>query len=140
MFSGSEMMKTNYLLERAMDASVLRHQVISDNITNVDTPGFKRSRVTFEAQLERALKSEEEMKKCPHAYMTDKRHIQFCRPLDYRKVRPKIHVEYDTNYRNDKSNVDIEKEISDAVINTLRYRALAERIKGNFKMLNSVLV
>ena len=140
MFLGSEMMKTNYLLERAMDASILRHQVIADNITNADTPGFKRSRVTFEAQLERALKSEEEMKKCPHAYLTDKRHIQFCRPLDYRKVRPKIHVEYDTNYRNDKSNVDIDKEFSDAVINTLRYRALAERLKGNFKMLNSVLV
>lgn len=139
MFSGSEMMKTNYLLERAMDASILRHQVIADNIANVDVPGFKRSRITFEAQLERALKSEEEMRKCPQAFLTDKRHIQFCKPLDYRKVRPKIHVDYDTNYRNDKNNVDIEKEMTDAVINTLRYRALAERIKGNFKMLNSVL-
>ena len=139
MFLQSNTMKTNYLLKKAMDASILRHQIIADNIANVDTPGFKRSRVTFEAQLKRALESEENMKKCHQAYLTDKKHIQFCKPLDYRKVQPKIQVDYDTNYRNDKNNVDIEKEVSDAVINTLRYRALADRIKGNFKMLNSVL-
>ncbi len=139
MFLQSNIMKTNYLLEKAMNASILRHNIISDNIANADTPGFKRSRVTFEAQLKRALESEERMKKCPHAYMTNKTHIQFCKPLDYMKVRPKIHVDYDTNFRNDKNNVDIEKEVSDAVISTLRYRALAERIKGKFKMLNSIV-
>ena len=139
MFLQSNIMKTNYLMEKAMDASLLRHNVISDNIANADTPGFKRSRVTFEAQLKRALESEERMKRSPHAYMTNKTHIQFNRPLDYLKVRPKINVDYDTNFRNDKNNVDIEKEVSDAVVNTLRYRALAEMVKGNFKILNSVI-
>jgi len=139
MFLASSMMKTNFLLERAMDVAVIRHQVIADNIANADTPGFKRSRVTFESQLKRALESEEEMKKCPRAYLTNKKHIQFCKPLDYRKVQPKIDVDFDTNYRNDKNNVDIEKEISDAVINTLRYRALARRLNQNFKMLEMVM-
>jgi len=139
MFLNSQIMKTNYLLQKAMDTCVLRHQVIADNIANADTPGFKRSRVTFEAQLKRALESEEYVKNCPKAYMTNKKHIPFAKPLDYRKVQPKINVDYDTTYKNDKNNVDIEKEVSDAVQNTLRYKALAERIKGNFKMLNSVL-
>jgi flagellar basal-body rod protein FlgB len=132
-------MKTNYLLGKAMDASLLRHQVISDNIANVDTPGFKRSRITFEMQLQRALASEERMKKCPHAYLTDKKHIPFCKPMDYRKVRPKISVDYDTSFRNDNNNVDIEKEVSDAVVNTLRFRALATSIRNNYRMLNGVL-
>jgi len=139
MFLESSIMKTNFLIEKAMNASILRHKIIADNIANADTPGFKRSRVTFEAQLNRALNSEKYMKTCPQAYLTDKKHFQFCKPLDYRKVIPKVQVDYDTNYRNDKNNVDIEKEVTDAVINTLRYRALAERIKGNFRILNNIL-
>ncbi len=139
MFLNSNIMKTNYLLKRSMDASVLRHKIISDNIANVDTPGFKRSRVTFEAQLGRALKSEEYAKISPQAYLTDKKHFQFFKPMDYRKVQPKVNVDYDTNYRNDKNNVDIEKEISDAVVNTLRFRLLASSMKNNYRMLNSVL-
>lgn len=139
MFLNSNIMKTNYLLEKGMNASIMRHQVIADNIANADTPGFKRSTITFESQLKRALDSEKEMEICPGAYLTSKKHIPFCQPLDYRKVKAKIHVDYDTNYRNDKNNVDIEKEVSNAVVNTLRYRALTERVKNNFKMLNHVL-
>lgn len=139
MFLNSSMMKTNYLLEKSMDASMMRHQVIADNIANADTPGFKRSSITFESQLKRALDSEITAQKVPHAYMTNKKHISFNKPLDFRKVKSKVRVDFDTNYRNDKNNVDIEKEVSDAVVNTLRYRALVERIKGNYKMLNHVL-
>jgi flagellar basal-body rod protein FlgB len=122
MFEKSELMKTNYLIQRALDASMLRHKVISDNIANVDTPGFKRSSVTFESQLKRALESAETARQEPQGYLTNARHIPFNKPMDYRKVEPKIVVEYDTNYRNDKNNVDIEKEMSDAVVNTLRYK------------------
>ena len=107
MFLGSSITKTNYLLERAMDAGLMRHKVVSDNIANADTPGFKRSRVTFEAQLGRALKSKENLKSCPQAYLTNKGHIQFCKPMAYKKVHPKINVDYDTNFRNDQNNVDI---------------------------------
>ncbi len=136
MFERSEFMKSNYLIKRAMDASLTRHQIISDNIANVDTPGFKRSTVTFESQLKRALDSEQICRETPQAYMTDKKHISFCKPMNYREVEPKISVEYDTNYRNDKNNVDIEKEMSDAVVNSLRYKAMTERLKLNYRMLN----
>ncbi len=139
MFLKSDMMKTNYLLEKALDASIVRHQVISDNIANADTPGFKRSSVTFESQLQRALDSEKVCEHSPNGYLTNKKHIEFCKPLDYRSVKPKIVVDYDTSYRNDKNNVDIEKEIADAVKNTLRYKALAQRIKENYRMLSFVM-
>ncbi len=139
MFLESKMMKTNYLLEKALDASMLRHQVIADNIANADTPGFKRSAVTFESQLQRALESEKICEHTPQGYLTNKKHIEFCKPINYKSVRPKIVVDYDTNYRNDKNNVDIEKEIADSVKNTLRYKALAERLKENYKMLSFVM-
>lgn len=136
MFEKSEFMKSNYLMKRALDTSLLRHKVISDNIANVDTPGFKRSTVTFESQLKRALDSEEIMRKEPQGYLTNRKHIAFNRPMDWRGVESRIQVEYDTNYRNDKNNVDIEKEMTDAVVNTLRYRALIDKMKINYRMLN----
>lgn len=139
MFESSGLMKSNYLLRRAMDASLLRHQVIADNIANAETPYFKRSTVTFESQLQRALESEETAQQTPQALLTDKKHISFSNPMDYHDVDPKIYVEQDTNIRNDKNNVDIEKEVTDSVENTLRYRALTDRLKMNYKMLNMVM-
>ena len=45
------------VLDKAADAAWLRNDAISNNIANVDTPGYKRQDVNFEVQLERALKS-----------------------------------------------------------------------------------
>ena len=43
------------VLEKAADASWLRDQCISNNIANVDTPGYKRQDVDFESVLEKEL-------------------------------------------------------------------------------------
>ena len=47
----------NYInvLNKAADASWLRHTVISNNIANVDTPGYKRKDVQFESYLMAAM-------------------------------------------------------------------------------------
>ena len=125
--------KTQFLLERAMDASLLRRSVIADNIANVDTPHFKRGDVTFESQLKRALDSEK--REVMPAKMTHKRHIPFQDPIDFRGVRANIHIEHETNYRNDKNNVDIEKEVIDATKNMLMYNAMAQRISSSYRNL-----
>ncbi len=133
MFVDASSNKTIYLLQKAMDASLVRQQVISDNIANVDTPGFKRMDVSFESQMKRALDSELEERQ--PVYLTDKKHIDFFKPMDFKEVQTRLHIDFDTNYRNDKNNVDIEKEISESVKNSLRYKAMAQRIDGQFKSL-----
>jgi len=137
MFIDSSLTKTQYLLEKGLDVCLIRQEVIADNIANVDTPHFKRMDVTFESQLARALESE----KTPRfpVYLTNPKHIDFFKPLDYRTVEPKLQIEHDTNYRNDKNNVDIEKEIADSIKNTMRYRAMAQRVDDNFKMMHLAL-
>lgn len=137
MFFDSGSMKTFYLLEKGLDASLVRQQVISDNIANVDTPGFKRTEVTFESQMQRALNSEQEPRFPVN--LTQKGHIDFFKPLDYRDVRAKLVIEHFTNYRNDKNNVDIEKEISDAVKNSLKYKAMTQRLNSSFRAMEMVL-
>lgn len=41
-------------LERYLDVSVLRHSLISSNLANVDTPGYRTRDVDFAAELRRA--------------------------------------------------------------------------------------
>lgn len=42
---------TSQLLGLALDASLLRHEVIANNIANVDTPNYQAKRLSFEHHL-----------------------------------------------------------------------------------------
>lgn len=46
--------------EKMLDVTTVRHRVIADNIANVNTPGFKRSEVSFKDALERIRNSQDE--------------------------------------------------------------------------------
>ncbi len=54
------------VLDKAADASWLRHEAISNNIANATTPGYKRQDVAFESQLRKALGN------CVHKSMDEK--------------------------------------------------------------------
>ncbi len=125
------------MLEMAINASTIRRDVIADNIANADTPFFKRSEVTFESELQRAVESENEPQF--KAVLTDPRHISFDEVIDYKNVKPKISVEYDSNYRNDKNNVDIDKEMTDSTKNALQYNAFLEIYSRNIKIIDYVM-
>jgi flagellar basal-body rod protein FlgB len=136
-FLDSGFMQTQDILQRALSASLVRQEVIADNIANADTPHFKRSEVAFESELHRALRSEDPS---PFpAAVTHLRHIPFSRPMDYREVKPIVYLDYSTTYRNDGNNVDIEKEMVDARENALRYMAMTQRVSDNFRLLDIVM-
>jgi flagellar basal-body rod protein FlgB len=120
-----------------MSNSVLRHEVIADNVANADTPHFKRREVAFESELTRVLKSYDP-EPFPAA-LTNRKHIPFYRPKNYREVKPIVHLDYATSYRNDGNNVDIEKEMVDARENSLRYMAMAQRTSDKLRLLSIVL-
>ena len=50
----------NYInvLDKALDASNLRETVLTNNIANVDTPGYKRREVDFASLLREELDKE----------------------------------------------------------------------------------
>ncbi|MCS6985648.1 MAG: flagellar basal body rod protein FlgB [Leptospiraceae bacterium] len=132
--------KTQFLLEKGLDVAVLRRRVIADNIANVDVPHFKRSEVSYEAQLRRALDHEEYVKRNEvPAKLTDIRHIPFFRAMDYREVKPRTHIDYLTTMRNDGNNVDPEHELTEALKNQLAYQAITNALNNNFRALNIVM-
>lgn len=48
------------LAEKLLDVATFRHQVIAHNISNVNTPNFKRSEVSFEEALEALMKEDQD--------------------------------------------------------------------------------
>lgn len=125
------------ILEMSLDSSLLRREIITDNIANADTPGFKRSELSFESEIERALASEAE----PDfpTLMTDDRHISFNEYEDYRTVTPNITVDYDTSYNNNGNGVDIDAEMIDASKNSMHYNAMLEAYSRNIKILDAAI-
>jgi flagellar basal-body rod protein FlgB len=138
MFEGSKLMMTNYLLEKGLDVESLRRKVISDNIANVDVPHFKRSEVNFESQLKRVLMERDEASGRYQGILTSERHIPFYVPRSIKSVQPRINLDYNTTYRNDGNNVDVEKEMVDAAKNLMRYNAFVTSMNHNFRMLKFV--
>jgi flagellar basal-body rod protein FlgB len=129
------------IISRELDASVLRQSVIANNIANGDVPNFKRSDVTFESQLKRALDSEAAsaaLSGFPQ-FLTDPRHIAFNTPMDYKQVSPKVVLDYLTEAKNNGNNVDIEQEGMNMTTNYLLYTTLAQEISSEFQRVNIVL-
>jgi flagellar basal-body rod protein FlgB len=129
--------ETQDLLTKALDAYALRWQVVSDNIANADTPNFKRSDVSFESQLSRTMFNSDS----PHipTKMTNPRHISFHQAMNWQDVTPRINLDYSTEYRNDKNNVDIDREMVYAAKTQLEYSAVSSIISRNFRNLNNLM-
>lgn len=111
------------ILSKALDASWLRSETISNNIANVDTPNYKRKEVVFEAYLERALQNSGKVN-------TER----------LEKVFPKV-IEDNRNlsYRMDGNNVDIDTEMSYLAQNQIKYNTLVSQVNYNFNRLKMVL-
>jgi flagellar basal-body rod protein FlgB len=139
MFNNSNLMTTNYLLEKSLDVESSRRKVISNNIANVDVPHFKRSEVNFESELKRAVRQREDASNKLPAIMTNEKHIPFFVERDLKSVQPRINLDYTTIYRNDGNNVDIEKEMVDASKNMMRYNAFVTSLNHNYKMIKLVM-
>ena len=125
------------IMSRELDVAALRQNVIANNVANADTPNFKRSVVSFESQLRRALDSEK-TPRFPQA-ITDPRDIPFDKPLDWQQVQPRRVLDYLTESKNNGNNVDIEEEGSSALTNQLLYTTLVQAVTSQIQGVNIVL-
>ena len=138
MFLQNEFGKTMDILHRTMDVSMIRQQVLADNIANADTPNFKRSTVNFEAELKRALDSEKSRPRVKTT-VTDPRHITNDRVRNYRNVEPRRVLDYLSTTDNNGNNVDIEQESMRILQNQLRYNLMTRSVSDHFTRINMVL-
>ncbi|MDR2921765.1 MAG: flagellar basal body rod protein FlgB [Treponema sp.] len=130
--------KTVDLVHRAMDANVVRRQVIANNMANADVPNFKRSIVNFESELKRALESEKQ-KPALELTLTHPKHIPNWKERDYRDVQIRRVLDYTSTYNNNGNNVDPEQEFMLSVENQMTYSLLVQAATFEFSQINQVL-
>ncbi len=117
------------ILDKAADASWLRNEAISNNISNVDTPGYKRQDVAFESVLKKALG-------CNRYQSTDaKVSAAKSKNLSVRTYTDKTSF----SYRLDGNNVDIENENVMLAENQLKYQGLLASVNQEFRNLQAVM-
>ena len=116
------------VLDKAADAATLRNKAISNNIANIDTPGYKRQDVAFAANLEEALRHSR------FETLDDK--VGSVR-LDRLKGRQYTDAE-GYSYRLDGNNVDIDTENAEMAKNNILYNGLTQSIKAEFQNIKSV--
>ncbi|BDG59346.1 flagellar basal body rod protein FlgB [Caldinitratiruptor microaerophilus] len=120
------------ILERALGASALRQQALAQNLANVNTPGYKALRVTFEDALASALAAREGRETRLRLVTTDPRHIPAPTPAGPEAVAPVVWRDASHSARADGNNVDLEAEMARVAANQLWYWALSRQIGDEF--------
>jgi flagellar basal-body rod protein FlgB len=98
------------LLEAGIRAEDLRQKAISNNIANLQTPGYRRIKVRFEELLARALDSGGSIK----------------------DIDPQIYEARETAVKSNGNDVVLEKEVGEMVKNTLRHKAYIRLLKKKY--------
>ena len=146
----------NYVnvLDKAADASWSRENILTNNIANVNTPGYKRKDLNFENTLKT------ELGRCKHESLDSK-----MKDVDLSRLNPSItrivfvltindavadaeldllngsiYTDYSTvSYRLDGNNVDIDTEEVELASEQIRYQGITAGINGQFDRMRSVI-
>lgn len=125
MFTGSHY----NILKGALDASSMRQEMISSNISNVNTPGYKAKRVDFEETLKRAMDGSA-MKS------THDKHFGVS---DLSSVSPVVKAQTGNRINEDGNNVAIDTEMAELSANAIYYQALSTQLSNHYSNIRSVL-
>ncbi|MGE5405824.1 MAG: flagellar basal body rod protein FlgB [Candidatus Saccharibacteria bacterium] len=121
-------------MQKALEGSALRQKVIANNLANVDTPGYKSLDVSFEDELKKAMSS------APGSSLqltnTNPRHFQINgQPANLDTFKPEVKELKDFSLRNDKNNVDIDRENANLAKNELYYDSVLRSLNDEFRVL-----
>ena len=97
-----------------MDAAELRHRVISHNLANVNTPGYRRLDVNFEQVMAEQTAS---------------------KSTGGRATAPEVIEEEGLAVRADGNNVDIDREVGELNQNAMLFQTYSQLLSSQFDML-----
>lgn len=114
------------ILEKALDAAWMRNETISNNIANVNTPGYKKSYVRFEELLSDAVDKFQ-----ISGLKKDERFLPIGKDTKL-TVSPEVMQESFTSMRRDGNNVDVDVEMAELAKNSIKYNALVAQMSKEF--------
>ncbi len=117
-------------LQKYLDLSAIRHKLVSGNIANSSTPGYKTKDIDFQAEFNRMTKKTNSLA----GITTNPGHI----PLgNHDKRGPTIISEKIQS--GDFNSIDIDKEVSKMAQNELLFSIGAKLMKHRFEGLRKVI-
>ncbi|MBO0429027.1 flagellar basal body rod protein FlgB [Vagococcus fluvialis] len=120
------------LLKQALNASDLRQKAISNNISNVNTPGYKLERVVFEEKFNRIMSKNE-----IDLTSTNSKHLSINGENDF--LTPEVIRINQTSVKEDGNNVDLDAEMTEKAVNELYYSALTRQVNHELSQMNYVI-
>lgn len=117
------------VLNKAADASWLRESTLTNNVANVDTPGFKRKDVDFESMLNKAIGNTK------YTSLDSK-----VKNVNLNKLNATTYTDSaNYSYRLDGNNVDIDQEQSELASEQIRYSGLTDSMTQEINRMKMVL-
>jgi flagellar basal-body rod protein FlgB len=103
------------VIEAGIKAESLRQKAISNNISNLETPGYRRIDVKFEELLAKCLESGN--------------------TTDLRKIIPQLYRPEQTPVKENGNDVSYEAEVGAMVKNTIRHKAFIRLLSKKYEQL-----
>ncbi len=129
----------SFLLKDALDGLQKRQQVTSNNIANVDTPGYKARQVDFESVLQQKRQQARAARSLPEATLdrqgmyTHAEHM----PLE---PQHNFHIsQVPGTMRNDGNGVDLDLEMATLADAQIRYNAVSQSLTQRYAQLKYVI-
>ena len=113
------------VLQRIIQSASIRQKVLSSNIANADTPGYKAKDVTFGNILENKIK----------LLTTDSGHVN---GQNKKGISAKITVNNDPSW-GDRNNVLLNSEMAKMTENSLTHDAAVKLLNSKIKMFKSAI-
>ncbi len=117
-------------LKKAVDVYSKRHKVTAQNISNVETAGYKSQDLKFEEMLNGAGSKVRGM-------TTHRNHLPIGRS-EIQSTAPEL-SNTETNFDNGTNNVDIDREMTNLATNDLSYRLATRMLSMRYNMLRGAI-
>lgn len=114
------------MIKGALDLSSLRQDTISSNLSNINTPNYKASRVAFESHFKNA-KSGMNLNK------TNTNHIG---PSDSMGMVVK---QNNSSVKDNGNDVDVDFEMAELAANNIYYDSVVSQLNAKYKMMRNVM-
>ncbi len=120
-----------HIYQKALNASWLRNSAISNNIANVNTPGYKRQDVKFDSILKDFINSD--------SHKLTKTHEKHFPTGSFDSLDPVISTESRTSFRKDDNNVNIDVEMAELAKNTIKFNSLTTQLSNHLSRIKMVI-
>ena len=107
------------IIEAGIRAENFRQIAISNNIANLETPGYRRVDVKFEEFLAKCLKSGD--------------------TVDLEKIMPELYRPKQTPVKDNGNDVNYEAEVGQMIRNAIRHKALVRLLSKKYKQIEQAI-